>query len=82
MLTKFRKEEVQVIFLQETHPSSKEHEQFKRYGCNNAFYSSFTSLIGVATLIKNSVKFETKKYVTGKEGMWWLREKWKDKWLQ
>ena len=70
VLTKFRKEEVQVIFYKKP-MSSQEHENVKRYGYNNVFYSSFkqSHRRGVATLIKNSVKFETKKYVTGKEGI-------------
>ena len=70
VLTKFRKEEMQVIFLQETHLSSQEHEKFKRYGYNNTFYSSFkqSHRRGVATLIKNSVKFETSKEMCDREG--------------
>ena len=32
VFTKFRKEEMQVILLQETHLSAQEHEKLKRYG--------------------------------------------------
>ena len=38
VLTKFRKEEIHVILLQETHLSTQEHEKLERYGYNNTFY--------------------------------------------
>lgn len=69
VLTKFRKEEMQVILLQETHLSVQEHEKLKRYGYNNTFYSSFKQgRRGVATLIGNSVKFEINKEIYDREG--------------
>lgn len=70
VLTKFRKEEMQVIFIQETHLSSQEHETLKRYGYSNIFYSSFqrSHRGGVAILIRNSAKFEIIKEIYDREG--------------
>ena len=70
VLAKFRKEGTVVIFLQETHLSSQEHDKLKRFGYDNTFYSSFkqTNRRGVATLIKNSVKFDLTKEISDKEG--------------
>ena len=41
VLAKFRKEGTVVIFLQETHLSSQEHDKLKWFGYDNIFYSSF-----------------------------------------
>lgn len=49
---KFRKEKMQVLFLQETHLSTEEHEKLKR------FYHKQSNRRGVAILITNSTKFE------------------------
>lgn len=74
VLRKLKKEELEVIFLQETHLSSQEHEKLKRYGYNTTFYSSFkqSHRRGVATLIRNSVKFEIHKEINDKEGRYVL----------
>ncbi len=70
VLSKFRKEKMQVIFLQETHLSQEEHAKFKKLGYRNSFSSSFgqTHKRGVAILISNTVKFELIKEIGDKEG--------------
>lgn len=58
VLTKFRKEEIHVILLQETHLSTQEHEKLERYGYNNTFYaknSKQSNKRGLVTLIRNAV---------------------------
>ena len=39
VLAKFRKEEKQVIFLQETHLSKEQHLKFKKWGYKNLYFS-------------------------------------------
>ena len=71
VLAKFKKEKMQVIYLQETHLTKQEHEKFRKLGYNNIFYSTFlkqSNRRGVAILISNSVKFEFHKEICDKEG--------------
>ena len=71
VITKFKKEKIQMIFLQETHLSKEEHEKLKKCGYKNTFYSSFnkqSNRRGVAILISNGVKFEMNKEICDKEG--------------
>ena len=75
VLAKFKKEKMQVIYLQETHLSKQEHEKFRKLGYNNTFYSTFlkqSNRRGVAILISNSVKFELTKEICDKEGRYIL----------
>lgn len=69
-LSKFRREKMQVIFLQETHLSQEEHVKFRKLGYRNSFSSSFgqKNKRGVMILISNSVKFELIKEVRDKKG--------------
>ncbi len=41
VLTKFRKEKTQIIYPQETHLSSQEHQKLKKLGFRNTYYRSF-----------------------------------------
>lgn len=70
-MAKFRKEKNQVVFLQETHLSTEEHEKLKRFGYSNTFYSTYhkqSNRRGVAILITNSTKFEPEKEMCDREG--------------
>ena len=60
ILSKLRKEKVQIAMLQETHLNSLEHEKLKRMGFSKIYYSSYKSghRQGVATLISQRVPFE------------------------
>lgn len=71
LMAKFRKEKMQVVFLQETHLSTEEHDKLKRFGYNNTFYSTYhkqSNRRGVAILITNSTKFEPEKEMSDREG--------------
>lgn len=69
-LTKFKKEKMQVIFLQETHLTREEHAKFRRMGYRNSFSSSHgkTHKRGVVILISNTLKFELISEKNDKEG--------------
>lgn len=60
IISKIKKEKLQVIFWQETHLSALEHEKFKKLGFQNTYYSSHGSGCrrGVAILIPKAVTFE------------------------
>ena len=55
IIAKMKREKVQVMFWQETHLSSLEHEKFKKLGFQNTYYSSHKSgrRRGVAILTLN-----------------------------
>lgn len=74
VVAKLKKEKAQVIFLQETHLPSQEHEKLKRLGYKNTYYNSYrqSRKRGVATLIANSVRFECYREVSDKEGRYFL----------
>lgn len=74
VLAKFKKEKIQIIFLQETHLSRQEHEKIKKFGYKNTYYSSFrlSTRRGVATLISNTTKFEMIKEISDREGRYIL----------
>lgn len=42
-MTKMRKEQAQIVYLQETHEDCKEHEKLKRKGFTKVFFSSYKS---------------------------------------
>lgn len=60
ILTKMRKEQALIVYLQETHLNDKEHEKLKRMGFTNLFFSSYMSgrRRGVAILISSKLNFE------------------------
>lgn len=70
IIAKMKKEEIQLINLQETHLSHNEHEKLKKFGYKNAFFSSFDRgpKRGVIILISNSLNFEVLKVLKDKEG--------------
>lgn len=74
IITKMKREKLQLIYWQETHLSSPEHEKLKRLGFQNTFYSSHKSgrRRGVAILIPNAVNFEFVSEVKDKEGRYIL----------
>ena len=70
ILTKMKKEEAHIVYLQETHLNDKEHEKLKRMGFTHLFFSSYKSgrRRGVATLISNKLNFEKVSEMADKEG--------------
>lgn len=59
VMTKLKKEQAQIIFLQETHLSQLEPGKLKRYGYRNLYYSSYKEgrRRGVVTL-SNTTQFD------------------------
>ena len=75
IINKFKREKMQVVLLQETHLSNKEHEKLKRFGFKNTFYSSYnkqSNRRGVAILVANTTKFELTKEICDKDGRYIL----------
>lgn len=70
ILTKMKRENAQIVLLQETHLTSLEHEKLKRMGFLRVYYSSYNSghRRGVATLISQQVSFEQVSETTVEEG--------------
>lgn len=70
VITKLKRDKMQVIFIQETHMSNEEHEKFKKLGYINSFYSSYKNSRrrGVITLISNTVNFELIEEYSDKYG--------------
>lgn len=70
MIAKAKKEKSQIVFWQETHLQSPEHEKLKKMGFRNTFYSSYKRgrKRGVAILISNSLNFEFISEIKDKEG--------------
>ena len=70
VITKMKRENIHVIYLQETHLSQQEHSKLGSFGYKNAFYSTFKNgpKRGVAILISNYVNFEFIKEIRDKEG--------------
>lgn len=60
ILSKLKKDKIQVAFLQETHLNDSEHAKLNRSGFKHVFFSSYGSgrRRGVATLISGAVNFE------------------------
>lgn len=76
ILSKMKKENAQIVYLQETHLNSTEHEKLKRMGFSKVYYSSYKSghRRGVAILISHKVHFEKVKELKDKEGRYILVE--------
>lgn len=70
MISKVKREKAQIIFWQETHVTSQEHEKIKKMGFRHTYYSSFKTgrKRGVAILMSNSVHFELISEAKAKEG--------------
>ena len=70
VLAKMKKEKNQVIYLQEMHLSKQEHDNLKKFGYKNTFFSAFEKGCkrGVAILISNSLHFQVTKVLKDKEG--------------
>lgn len=60
ILTKMKKEQAQIVYLQETHLDFKEHVKLKRMGFTSVFSSSYKGgrRRGVAILISSKLHFE------------------------
>lgn len=70
LLTKIKRKQAQVVFLQETHLPKEEHEKFKKLGFRNCYFSSNSNSRkrGVIILISNFVNFELLEEHCDKEG--------------
>ena len=70
ILSKLRKGEAQIAFLQETHLVDTEHGKLKRGRFKQIFYSSYRSghRRGAAILISNQIQFEHISEIKDKEG--------------
>ncbi len=57
VLSKMKKEQAHIVYLQETHLSDKEHEKLRKFGFSNVFFSLYKSghRRGVAILISNKL---------------------------
>lgn len=57
-----KKENAHIVFLQETHLNSVEHEKLKILGFSKVYYSAYKSghKRGVAILLSHRVQFEKK----------------------
>lgn len=74
ILSKMKKENAQIVLLQETHLNSTEHEKLKRMGFSKVYYSSYKSghRRGVAILLSHRVPFEHLSEIKDKEGRYLL----------
>ena len=70
ILLKMKRENAQVVFLQETHLTPAEHEKLKRMGFSRVYHSSYNSghRRGVAILLSQKIPFELISEVSDKEG--------------
>lgn len=70
ILSKIKKENAHVVFLQETHLNSVGQEKLKRMGFSQVYYSSckLGQKRGVAILLSHRVKFEKNSEIRDKEG--------------
>lgn len=70
VLNKMNKERVEVVFLQETHLTQREHVKLKRKGYNQIFASSYKKghRRGVAILVSGKISFEKLYEINDKEG--------------
>lgn len=60
IFTKMKREQAQIVYLQETHLDSKEHEKLKRLGFKTVFFSSYKSgrRRGVTIILSGKLHFE------------------------
>lgn len=69
-----KREKQDIIFWQETHLSSTEHEKLRKMGFTNLYYSSNIKgkSRGVAILLSNKVNFQFSKQISDKQGCYIL----------
>lgn len=69
-----KREKQDIIFWQETHLSSGEHEKLRKLGFKNSYYSSFEkgNARGVAILISNKVNFRFSSQINDRGGCYLL----------
>lgn len=70
ILLKMKRENAEIVLLQETHLTPVEHEKLKRMGFSKVYYSSYRSghRRGVAILISQKIPFEYLSEISDKEG--------------
>uniref|UniRef100_A0AAR2KFP9 exodeoxyribonuclease III n=1 Tax=Pygocentrus nattereri TaxID=42514 RepID=A0AAR2KFP9_PYGNA len=70
IISKMKKEQAHVVYLQETHLSDKEHKKLKGMGFTHLFFPSYKSghRRGVAILVSSKLHFEKKMEMGDKEG--------------
>lgn len=70
ILTKLKRDKVEIAMIQETHLNQIEHEKLRRMGFSKAFSSSYKTghRRGVATLISHKIPFELISENKDKEG--------------
>lgn len=70
ILTKLKKEQAQIVYLQETHLNESEHEKLRRMGFTGMFGSSYKSgrRRGVVILISKKINFEKTFELKDKDG--------------
>ena len=74
ILSKMKKENAQIVFLQETHLNAAENEKLKRMGFSKVYYSYYRTghRRGVAILISHKIPFELTSEIKDKEGRYIL----------
>lgn len=74
VISKMKKEGIDVLFLQETHLTTEEHGKLRRNGYSQEYSSSYKSgrRRGVSILISSKICFEMLKVVKDKEGRYVL----------
>lgn len=74
ILTKMRKEKIDIVYLQETHLSDLEHQKLNKFGYTKVYYSSYGGKHkrGVAILISNRISFEQSFTHKDKDGRYIL----------
>lgn len=70
ILSKMKKDDIMVVFLQETHLTEKEHDKLRRNGYTQVYNSSYKSghRRGVAILISSKISFQKLSVISDKEG--------------
>lgn len=70
ILSKLRREKIQIAFLQETHLSDTEHSKLNKMGFKYIYSSSYKSVYhrGVAILLSNHIEYEYISEFKDKEG--------------
>lgn len=70
VLTKMRKEKIDIVCLQETHLNDLEHQKLTKSCYNRVYYSSYTGRHrrGVAILISSRIAFEQRFEHKDKDG--------------
>lgn len=72
-IAKMKRERYDIIFWQETHISSVEHEKIRKMGFKNLYYSSYKgNSRGVAILLPNRINFQFVSQNNDKEGRYIL----------